>query len=183
MKTPPRLVSSLGLVLLVGLASSAARAAESSRDRETDHLDGFDDGGPRSVGLLVDPGALALGAFALEADRVLGDAAVVSVEGDYVSVGAASAVGGALGLVLFPQGVPFHGFYLDPRVSLARVTDGGAATLFGGGATLGWEWTLRVGLTLRAGGGASFTRAVAGSVTSGLDGLHPLVDGSVGWVF
>lgn len=168
------------------LASSPAPAAETPRDRETDHLDAFDDGGPRSFGLMLNPAGVMLGVFGAEADVLLGDVAAVSVEADWVSVGSTSAVGVTLGLPLFPQRVPFHGLVVHPLLSFDRATGGGAtADLFGAGATLGWQWTLRVGLTFRAGGGAMFSHVVAGDGAGSLvlDGVRPVADGTIGWVF
>ena len=173
--------------LPLGLAR-AARAAEGPRDRETDHVDAFDDGGPRSFGLLVNPAGVLFGVFGLEGDLLLADWAAVSAEGDFISYGGgATAFGATLGLPLFPQRVPLHGFYLHPRLSLARATTGTGETagLLGGGATMGWEWTLRVGLTLRVGGGAMVQHVLASGDGAALplEGLRPIADGNVGWVF
>jgi hypothetical protein len=171
------------------LATGPAHAAESPRDRETDHLDAFDDGGPRSFGLMLNPAGVLLGVFGAEGDLLLGDVAAVSAEADWVSVGSTTAFGATLGLPLFPQRVPFHGLVVHPMLSLVRATSGGAtADLFGAGATLGWQWTLRVGLTFRAGGGAMFSHVVAGAGAGGsgglgLEGVRPVADGTIGWVF
>ncbi len=163
-----------------------AYAAESPRDRETDHLDAFDDGGPRSFGLMLNPAGVLFGVFGAEADVLLGDVAAVSAEGDWVSVGGTTAFGATLGLPLFPQRVPFHGLVIHPQLSLARATgDGATADLIGAGATLGWQWTLRVGLTFRVGGGAMFSHVVAGDGAGSLvlEGVRPVADGTIGWVF
>jgi hypothetical protein len=184
MKPGIPLLSLLAVVPFV--VPRAALAAEGPRDRETDHLDAFDDGGPRSLGVLVNPAGVLLGVFGVEADVLLTDLAALSVEGDWFSLGGTSAYGATAGVALFPQQVAFHGLYLHPQLSLMRATDGSAsASLLGGGATLGWEWTLRVGLTLRAGGGAMFAHVLQseGSASFALDGLRPMADGSVGWVF
>src|SRR6202041_534958 len=121
---------SMGCIGLVGLASLLgaspfAAAAEDRADRETDHLDAFDDGGPRSVGLLLNPGALTLGTFAAEGDFVLGDAAALSVEGDWISTPGTTAYGAMVGVPLFPWRVVFHGLYLHPRALLGRGTSDG----------------------------------------------------------
>jgi len=176
----------LSLLGALCLAITPARAAETPRDRETDHLDAFDDGGPRSFGLLVNPAGMLLGVFGAEVDVLLGDVAAATVEGDWLSNGGVTGYGGTFGLSLFPQRVPFHGLVLRPQLSLARVdSDGSTAELFGAGATIGWEWTLRVGLTFRVGGGAAFTHVVGGdaAASAGLEGVRPLADGTVGWVF
>lgn len=175
----------IAALLLTCLVAGRAEAAEGPQDRETDHLDAFDDGGPRTFGLLVNPAGVLFGVFGAEGDFLLGDVAAVSAEGDYESLGGTTAFGGTVGLPLFPQGIPFHGMYLHPRVSFVRATGGGqTAWLLGGGATIGWEWTLRVGLTIRAGAGAMFSGPVAGDGAGlALDGVHPMVDGTLGWVF
>jgi hypothetical protein len=167
-------------------AGSRAEAAEDGRDRETDHIDAFDDGGPRILGLLINPGALTLSTFAAEGDFVLGDAAALSVEGDGMSTPGTTAYGVMLGVPLFPWRVVFHGLYLHPRALLARATsDGLSADVVGIGGTAGWQQTWRFGLTLRLGGGAAYEVAlgqVAGASFS-VAGVRPLVDGELGWVF
>jgi hypothetical protein len=162
-----------------------AAARETRRDVETDHLDAFDDGGPRSFALLVNPAALALGAFGGEGDLVLGDVGAMSFEGDWTSLGGTTAYGASVGFPLFPWRLMFHGFYVHPRITYARATSGGTAVdVLGGGATVGWQWTWRFGLTLRAGAGASYERVVTdGGPGVALEGLRPLLDGEVGWVF
>jgi hypothetical protein len=186
MKTRTPLLLLLPLLSALLLVASQAHAAETPHDRETDHLDAFDDGGPRSFGLMLNPAGVLLGVFGAEADMLLGDVAAVSAEADWVSVGSTTAFGATLGLPLFPQRVPFHGLVIHPQLSLARATGGGVtADLFGAGATLGWQWTLRVGLTFRVGGGAMFSHVVAGDGAGSLvlEGVRPVADGTVGWVF
>jgi hypothetical protein len=176
-------------VLAVALALAGERsaaAAEGRADRETDHLDAFDDGGPRSFGLFVNPLALTLGTFAAEADFVLGEAAALSVEGDFMSTGGATAYGVTAGVPLFPWRVVFHGLYLHPRVMAAYATNAGvAADVAGIGGTLGWQQTFRFGLSLRIGGGATYEVALgqAAGAAFAVTGVRPLVDGEVGWVF
>jgi hypothetical protein len=173
------------LVLVVGRPAPAS-ADEGRADRDTDHLDAFDDGGPRSFGLLFNPLAMALGTLAVEGDFVLGDAAALSVEGDWMSANGASAYGVTAGVPLFPWRIIFHGFYLHPRVMAARATgDGISSDVVGLGGTLGWQHTFRFGLSLRVGGGAAYEVAlgqVAGASFS-VTGVRPLLDGEVGWVF
>ncbi len=179
--------ASLGLLLLVVVGWSVpAAAAEGRGDRETDHIDAFDDGGPRSFGLLLNPLALALGTAAVEGDFVLGEAAALSVEGDWMSTGSASAYGVAVGVPLFPWRVVFHGFYVHPRVMAAYVTtDGLSADVVGIGGTLGWQHTFRFGLSLRVGGGAAYEVALGqqAGASFAVTGVRPLLDGEVGWVF
>jgi hypothetical protein len=177
-----------GLLLAIVVSWSApAPAAEGRRDRETDHIDAFDDGGPRSFGLLFNPLALALGTVAIEGDFVLGEAAALSVEGDWLpTTGAGSAYGVALGVPLFPWRVMFHGFYVHPRVMAAYATNGGlSADVVGIGGTLGWQHTFRFGLSLRIGGGAAYEVALGqqAEASFAVTGVRPLLDGEVGWVF
>jgi len=176
----------LALCALAVLAVvSPARAAETRHDVETDHIDAFDDGGPRSFGLLVNPLAAALGTFGAEGDFVLGDAAALSVEGDWLSTGGTTGYAATVGLPIFPWRMIFHGFYVHPRAMAALVTSGGASfDVLGIGGTAGWQHTWRFGLTLRAGGGVEYDHVLgpdSGSV--GTLGLRPLLDGEIGWVF
>ena len=111
----------------------------------------------------MNPAGVLFGVFGAEADFLLGDVAAVSAEADYFALGGTTALGATLGMPLFPQGVPFHGMVLHPLLSAARAT--GAARRRGcsaEAATIGWEWTLRVGLTFRAGAGAMFSGPVSG---------------------
>jgi len=178
--------AAVALLVVALTAGRTASAAEGRADRETDHVDAFDDGGPRSFGLFLNPLALALGTAAAEGDFVLGDAAALSVEGNWTSVGTGSAVGVTVGVPLFPWRIMFHGFYLHPRVMAARVdSDGASADVLGIGGSLGWQHTFRFGLSLRVGGGAAYEVALGpeNTASAGLTGVRPLLDGEVGWVF
>jgi hypothetical protein len=176
-----------GLLVALGVCRAApAAAAEGRADRETDHIDAFDDGGPRSFGLFVNPLALTLGTVAAEGDFVLGEAAALSVEGDFMSVAGATAYGVTAGVPLFPWRIVFHGLYLHPRLMAAYATNGGVtADVAGVGGTLGWQQTFRFGLSLRIGGGAAYEVALGQDAGAGfaVTGLRPLLDGDVGWVF
>lgn len=176
----------LALASAVTLASAEARADQEGADVETDHLDAFDDGGPRSFALLTNPASLLFGAIGAEGDLLLGDVAALSLETDWLAVGPATGASASVGVPLFPQGVALHGFYLHPRLFVARAWAAGShADVAGIGATLGWEWTLPVGFTVRTGAGAAIDRPVGGDATavSSLIGFRPLVDGSLGWAF
>jgi hypothetical protein len=186
-----RMASRVG-VAAVALAAGAAvaawggtaRAAESRADVETDHIDAFDDGGPRSFGLLVNPAALAFGTVAAEGDFVVADLAAASVGGTYTSLGGTTAYGAELGLPIYPWKVVFHGFYLHPRVLWAHAAaDGGSVDVLGGGASMGWQWTWRFGLTLKVGAGAAYATPLQGGPSVAVTGLRPVLDGQVGWVF
>jgi hypothetical protein len=183
--TIARLLVAGAAVLAVSARPRSAHAAETRNDVESDHLDAFDDGGPRTFGLLANPLALALGTVGAEGDLVLGDLAAMSVEGDLTSVGDTTAYGASLGLPIYPWRLVFHGFYIHPRLTWARATfDGASVDVLGGGATMGWQWTWRFGLTLRAGAGVGYERTLSdGGPNVAIAGLRPLVDGSVGWVF
>jgi hypothetical protein len=159
--------------------------ADATTDVETDHIDAFDDGGPRSFGLLLDPAALAFGTFAAEGDLVLGDTGAMSFGGAWTGLGGPSAYGAAVGFPVFPWRLMFHGFYVHPRAEWVHATTaGGAGDVLGAGATLGWQWTFRFGLTLRAGAGAAYDWTVSsGASNLAIAGLRPLLDGDVGWVF
>lgn len=176
----------LALASALVAVSAQARAEESGGDVETDHLDAFDEGGPRSFALLTDPASLLFGAIGVEGDLVLGDTAALSIEADALAAGPATGASASLGVPLFPQGVALHGFYMHPRLFAARAWSAGShADALGVGATLGWEWTLPVGFTLRLGAGAAIDRPVGGDagVVSSLVGFRPLLDGSLGWAF
>jgi len=183
-------ISSAAAVIVVGIVvgwSMPAAAAEGRGDRETDHIDAFDDGGPRSFGLLLNPLALALGTVAVEGDFVLGEAAALSVEGDWLpTTGGGAAYGVTMGVPLFPWRVMFHGFYVHPRGMAAYATNGGlSADVVGIGGTLGWQHTFRFGLSLRVGGGAAYEVALGqqAEASFAVTGVRPLLDGEVGWVF
>jgi hypothetical protein len=176
----------LALASALTAASVDARAEQRGADVETDHLDAFDDGGPRSFALLTNPASVLFGALGAEGDVLLGDTAALSLEADWLVAGPATGASASVGVPLFPQGVPLHGFYLHPRLFAARAwANGSHGDVGGAGATLGWEWTLRIGLTIRTGAGVAIERPLGGdgSVVSAMVGFRPLLDGSVGWAF
>lgn len=177
----------LALASALSAVSAQARADERGPDVETDHVDAFDDGGPRTCALLTNPASLFFGTIGAEGDVLLGDVAALSLEADWLAVGPVTGASASVGVPLFPQGVALHGFYLHPRVLATRAwaPGGSHGDALGIGATLGWEWTLRIGLTLRMGAGAAIDRPVGGDATavSALAGFRPLLDGSLGWAF
>lgn len=172
---------------LVLAAAPGARAAEGRGDVQTDHIDAFDDGGPPSFGVLVNPLALVVGSVAAEGDFVLGDGAALSLEGDWTSFGGTTAYGVTAGVPLYPWRVVFHGLYVHPRVMLAHASMPGlTGNVLGAGGTLGWQQTWRFGLTLRVGAGAAYEHAVdvaPGAASFAVEGVRPMLDGEVGWVF
>src|SRR5271166_2713755 len=94
----------LALVSALTAASVDALAGERGTDVETDHLDAFDDGGPRSFALLTNPASLLVGALGAEGDVLLGDTAALSLEADWLVVGPATGASASVGVPLFPQG-------------------------------------------------------------------------------
>src|SRR5580700_11010471 len=93
------------VLALVTALPATALAAEGPSDVQTDHVDAFDDGGPRTFGLLVNPGAVLFGVLGAEADLLLGDVAAVSLEADWMSQAGATGYGVTFGTPLFPQRV------------------------------------------------------------------------------
>jgi len=166
-------------------ASPRCAAVESSNDVESDHIDAADDGGPRSVGLLLRPIAMAAGWFGAEIDAACGEHMVLGLEGDgrFTWVHGVRAV---LGALLFPQRFSFHGIYIHPTFEWDRVgADGMAATILGGAIAVGYAWTWPSGPTLRLGGGVRAAKGTfgRGAALLALEGWRPQVDADLGWVF
>jgi hypothetical protein len=192
-------------VLALDLSPVTARAAETRVDTESDHVDAFDDVGPRTFAVLAEVGTDGLQAvgprIGAELNLGLGDAAALSLRGDWLALAAAEGVHGAaggsgsagaggygvsLGVLLFPGRVPFHGLYVHPRASWQRVAAGGAsADVVGAALTVGYAWTSRWGGTLRLGLGASYDSTLSGAAPAmgSSFGLQPVADAAVGWVF
>jgi hypothetical protein len=162
----------------------AARAVESAKDVETDHIDAADDGGPRSAGLLLRPIAMATGWLGAEIDAACGEHAVLTLEGDG-RFARTRGVRAALGVVLYPQRFAFHGIYVRGLLEWDRVSAANVATVLGAAITVGYAWTLPVGAALRLGAGAGYARGKAGDGQApiALQGLGPRVDADLGWVF
>jgi len=178
---------SIGLAGTVALFSARLWASDPRDDVETDHIDAFDDLGPRAVGVFAGPDAIGFrssrAGLGAEVDFVLGDTAAVSLGGLWLPL----AQGGyrvSVGTPLFLWAVPFHGLYVHPRVTLDhRAVADGSLDLAGVGMTLGWELTWRAGFTVRLGSGAAYERALGGGANAVAGGIEPLFDGSVGWAF
>jgi hypothetical protein len=172
------------------LEAPCASATESPSDVETDHIQAFDDVGPRSFAVLASSGGEGLGRFGAkmggELDFGLSDAMALSIDGGWLLSAHEAGYGVAIGTPVFLARVPFHGLYVQPRVSLAhRAIDGVSIDTADVGATLGWQWTLREGLTLRLGVGVAYGVRLsdAGGPGEAFAGLEPLADAGVGWVF
>jgi hypothetical protein len=178
----------------------AAAAAQSRADVETDHVDAFDDVGPRSFGILANARIAGLdrtGArVGVELDLGLSSAVALSLGGECVAPGAGAAgCGAALGAIVFFERVPFHGLYVQPRLTWSRVTYPGspmqdAAVAEGvqslsAGAVVGWELTWRAGPTVRFGGGLAYSGAFGAASATELDRarVQSVVDAAAGWVF
>jgi hypothetical protein len=192
----PRRASGLGRVAdwsfigLVGtglLFSRRVWGAEGRGDVETDHIDAFDDLGPRTAGVFCGPGAVGVASsrvgFGAEVDFVLGDVAAVSIGGLWLPF-AEDGYRVSVGTPIFAWAVPFHGLYLHPRVTLDhRAAAGGSLDIAGVSMTVGWERTWRPGFTMRIGSGVAYERALGVDATAAAAGIEPVFDGSVGWAF
>jgi hypothetical protein len=167
-------------------AALPARAVESRADVETDHLDAADDGGPRALGVLVHPLAIAIGWLGAEVDAACGEHVVLTLEGDARWFLGVRGVRAVLGVALFPQRFAFHGVYVHPTFEWDRATGGGVgASALGGGATVGYAWTWPFGASVRLGGGVAYTKSVVadGTAAFAIEGLRPEIDADLGWVF
>ncbi len=180
------------LAVLAGHPTPRSAFAGEPPDRhdvETDHVDAFDDVGPRSYGAFARAG-IAGGAggglwgagtrIGAEVDVGLGDTVAASVIGE----GSPSGYGAAIGLPVFPGRVPFHGLYVHPRLTWRRMAVDGSlgspVDCAGVATTVGGEWTLRPGFTLRAGIGLAYDAPVT-DLAGGA--VVPTADAAVGWVF
>jgi hypothetical protein len=177
--------ASLSAVLASFLAAPCAGAVETRADVETDHVSAADDGGPRALGVLVNPFPMGIGWLGAEVDAACGQQVLFTIEGDTRAPGN-RGFAGAAGLALFTQGVAFHGIYGRLSAEWAHETAfGESATAIGGAVRFGYEWTLLGGPTLRLGAGAGYAResVSGGGATIDLGGIRPRVDAAVGWVF
>jgi hypothetical protein len=182
-------ISCVFLQALLGWVRTAAAAARAERDVETDHLDAFDDVGPRTLGVLFSAGGVGIRssapAIGAELDFVLGDSAALSLAAAWLPLEAAG-YSVSVGAPLFPGRVPFHGLYVRPLLVWERQSMLGASLDIGGvGVTAGWELTWRPGLTMRLGGGVAYEQALGGDdAVMGASGrVQPVLDGAVGWAF
>jgi len=167
------------------LTPGRAGAVETGADVETDHVSAIDDGGPRRVGILVNPLPASIGWVGGEVDAAIGERVAVTVEGD-TRVSGITGYAASVGAALFTQGLVFRGWYLHPSAEWAHEAAAGvSATGVGGSVRTGYEWTALAGATLRLGAGVSYAReTVSGAaVRVDLGGLRPLVDLELGWVF
>jgi hypothetical protein len=177
----------LSVLALAGMLTVSQRslAIEGPGDVESDHIDAADDGGPRSVGLLLHPIAMASGWLGAEIDAACGEHVVLGLdaEGRFAWV---HGVRAALEVLLFPQRFSFHGIYLHPTLEWDRVgTSAAATTILGGAITVGYAWTWPSGPTLRLGGGVGYTKAAVGDGAAlvALEGWRSQVDADLGWIF
>jgi hypothetical protein len=142
----------------------------------------------RTLGVLLNPLAAAVGVYGAETDFVLGRHFAASVEGAFYNVGGAPATAVGSGLLIYP-GTAFHGLYLEPRVVYARPLHESLARwdlstdVLGAGATAGWQWTWDYGFTLRVGAGGMYFAGGSGPNAVALGGPELVLDGSIGWTF
>jgi len=177
----------IGLVATGLLFSRRAWAADGRGDVETDHIDAFDDLGPRTAGVFCGADAVGVASsrvgLGAEVDFVLGDVSAFSIGGFWLPF-AENGYRVSVGMPIFAWGVPFHGLYLHPRVTLDhRAAAGGSLDIAGVGMTVGWERTWRPGFTTRIGSGVAYERAFGDDANAVVAGIEPVFDGSVGWVF
>jgi hypothetical protein len=180
-----RVLSVVGAAGVLAVAP-LARAVEGPGDVETDHLDAADDAGPRAVGVLLNPVAIAAGWLGAEVDASCGEHVTLTVEGDARGLFRLRGFRALLGFALFPQRFSFHGLYIHPTFEWDRATTvGAAATALGGGVTVGYAWTWPVGASVRLGGGVAYAKEIVteGQAAFALEGLRPQVDADLGWVF
>jgi hypothetical protein len=177
----------LSTLALAGMLTASQRspAVEGPGDVETDHIDAADDGGPRSVGLLLHPIGMASGWLGAEIDAACGEYVVLGLdaEGRFARI---HGVRVALDVLLFPQRFSFHGIYVHPTLEWDRVgTNAAVATILGGAITVGYAWTWPSGPTFRLGGGVGYTKSAVGGGAALVtpDGWRPQVDADLGWVF
>jgi hypothetical protein len=179
--------SSLGSLFFALGLSGPAHAAQAQQGEETDHIDAFDEAGPRAVAALASAGTMGVrspfASAGAEVDVVLGDTAALSVAGAWLPRGSAG-YGVAVGMPLFPARVPFHGLFVHPRLAWARSWAFGAMVNVASiGATMGWEVTWRPGFTLRLGAGVAYEQSLGPDTGVAAGRVEPLADGAVGWAF
>jgi hypothetical protein len=180
-----RALSTLGAAGILA-AAPLAWAVEGPGDVETDHLDAADDGGPRAIGVLLHPVAIAAGWVGAEVDASCGDHVTLTVEGDARWIFGLRGYRTLLGFALFPQRFSFHGLYVHPTFEWDRSTAvGAAASALGGGVTVGYAWTWPVGAAVRLGGGVAYAKEIVtdGQAAFAVEGPRPEVDADLGWVF
>lgn len=146
-----------------------------------------------AVGIAVHALPIASGFYGVGADLALNDWMAVGVVAQYYrrTRDVAWSGGGAeVGAQFFVVGSVFRGLYVAPRIALhsigsddARV--GGRRWVPGGGATVGFQWAARVGLSIRVGVGFAVRSGSVESdrVSAPFDGAAVLGDGAIGWVF
>ncbi|MGA2448404.1 MAG: hypothetical protein ABTD50_07010 [Polyangiaceae bacterium] len=174
------------IVVLVGLVDASRPGHASEPGVDTDHIDAADDGGPRSLGILANGVATALGLVAIELDTAVSTHVALSVQFDAAMGDDQTVYGAAVGAVLFPLRFAFRGLYIHPRVELSGDTDPATPAVVSPAVTLGYEWVCPAGCTLRVGGGGAYGVALsdgAGGALSPLVGIRPVLDVGVGWLF
>jgi hypothetical protein len=179
-------------VLAIASASARARAYDGPLDVETDHMDAFDDVGPRSFGVFATSSASGLGSFGVKlgagVDLALGDRVALSFRADWLVPPGQVGRGLSVGAPIFVSGIPFHGLYLEPRIDWEHyASDDLSLDASAVGLDVGWEWTWRGGFTVRVALGGSYTVPLGGGAgddeRAAYLGPKPHTQAEVGWVF
>ena len=186
MRTHHRLLGS-ALALFVSTVAPAAGADEPPTFADRSDSEVFDE--DRTLGVLLNPLAAAIGVYGAEVDFVLGRHVAASVEGAIYNLDGTTSTALGGGVLFYPSSA-FHGLYLEPRVVYARPFDANVlhvdprTDVFGIGATAGWQWTWDYGFTARLGGGGIYFAGGSGSANAlALRGPQLVMDGSIGWTF
>lgn len=151
----------------------------------------------RSYGVFVNPFAIANGSYGAEFDLKLNTVTTLNLGGAFYSASASggkwTGFSGSAGTQFFPFASAFEGFYAFPRVEFASLsytpsnsaTSDVSSSVFGAGATLGYQWAWDMGLAVRVGAGALYYSASAsgGSASLALSGVLPAIDLTLGYVF
>jgi hypothetical protein len=183
-------------VVAIGWASAAGpAAAQPSQSGPAIERAAYPD---KNYGVFVNPLGLLAGSLNVEIAFAINEKAAFTVGGAFAQAGvrigseglSATAYGGQVGLLIYPQERVFNRFYVNPfAVGMrAHIKDGSLtseATLVGGGAIAGYHWTWNGGFSLRLGGGLAYVHAVAtsGDAEIVFAGVGPALEGALGWTW
>lgn len=149
-----------------------------------------------AMGIYFNPVSILFGFYGLELDFSPMRLVSFNISGFYYSwelLGTkTSAYGGDVGAQFFLTGrKPMHGLYVYPRLAFAKAQASAGdikaeATLFGIGATVGYQWNWEP-FSLRLGGGVvdyfGGAEANNGAPSISLRGASPAIDLALGFVF
>jgi hypothetical protein len=178
------------MLVLSALAASASAKASDDVPTFADRSNADIEDADRTLGILINPLAVAIGVYGGDVDFVLGKHFAASVEGDLYNLNGTTSTAFGGGLLFYPN-VAFHGFYLEPRVAYARPLSEGLvhfdwnSDVLGLGATAGWQWTWDYGFTARLGAGGMYFLGSSSPSSNAvaLSGPQLVMDGSIGWTF